>query len=161
MLLNLADGAHNDFDELVDVDVGGRQRVVHVVADRQHLVEHHHDELAVAGAVFADTLAVYALEVELRQVGERRKHHAGVAQELVAQRRLVAERLFVHYQVLAGDEDRVHEAAVLNGGERFLELGDDGRGQRRVVGGGPAGGRGDAAQRRQVQGKVGGVEARR
>ena len=88
VLLHLVDAAHDDLDELADVDVGGRHGLVDVVADRVHLVEDDKDELLVAGG--QAVVDVDLLEVDLGEVGQGGEGHAGaLGEEAILQRGLV------------------------------------------------------------------------
>ena len=149
MLLHLADRGHDYLGELIDVDVGRRHRLEHVVPDREQLVQHEQHELAVRRR--QPVVDVQPLEVEV-EVGDREEGRAPVGQELVAQGRRIPEELFVGDQAVAGDDDGVHQAALLHLGEDRRELGDDGGGDRRVVVGG---------LRRGGQAEVGRAEAGR
>ena len=161
VLLHLADAAHDDLDELVDVDVGGGNGLVDVVADRVHLVEDDKDELLVAGG--EAVVDVDLLEVDLGEVGQGGEGHAGaLGEEAVLQRGLVPQRLLVGHEVLAGDDHGVDDVALLRRGEDLAELGHDlgrnlrvGLGRRHVGLDPGAGGR-----RREPRGEVGRDEAR-
>ena len=123
MLLHLVDAAHDNLDEFIDVDVGGRNGLVNVVADRVHFMEDCHDELLVAGA--EPVIDVDLFKIDLGEVGKGGEGHAGaLCEESIFQRILVFKRLLVGDQVLAGNNHSIHYIALLYRGEDLVELGD-------------------------------------